>query len=125
MRRWRDFAQQWALNWSSRALEQVLAAFTDNVVFSSPVALSVTGSAVVMGKEALRQYWMRALSLHHSLRFVVDTTLWNPTTSELAIVYDRDINGDRSRGVELLTFGTEGLIVRGEAFYGASRDSAK
>jgi hypothetical protein len=114
----RAFAERWAGQWNRRDVEAVLAHFADDAVFSSPVALAVTGHATVVGKAALRAYWCRALDKHESLRFVVERTLWDPKAAEMAIIYDRDINDRRQRGVEVLTFGAAGLVIRGEAFYG-------
>lgn len=42
-----DFAVQWAEAWNRRAVEDVLEHFHEDVVFASPTALAVTGSAVV------------------------------------------------------------------------------
>jgi hypothetical protein len=114
----RAFAEQWARNWNARNVEAVLAHFAEDVVFSSPVALTVTGKASVVGKSALRAYWRRALDGHPALSFEVQRTLWDQETGELAIIYDREINERHDRAAEVLTFGAGDLIVRGEAFYG-------
>ena len=114
----RSFAEQWAERWNRRDVDAVLAHFADDVVFTSPVALAVTGSATIRGKQLLGTYWRSALERHHSLRFTLQRTLWDPAKSELAIIYDRDVNGRRERGIEVLTFGADRQIVRGEAFYG-------
>jgi len=114
----RAFAEQWARNWNARDVEAVLAHFAEDVVFSSPVALVVTGQASVVGKSALRTYWRRALEGHSALSFKVQNILWDQETRELAIIYDREIDERHDRGAETLTFGDSDLIVRGEAFYG-------
>ena len=114
----REFAQRWADLWNKRDVEGVLAHFADDVVFSSPVALKVTGNACVEGKDALRAYWTQALDSHPVLQFAVVRTLCDSTSDTVAIIYDRDINGRHDRAVEILTFGTSGTIARGEALYG-------
>jgi len=53
-----------------------------------------------------------------SLRFTVDRIIWDAETSELSIIYDRDINGQRDRASEILRFGPSGLVVGGEVHYG-------
>jgi len=113
----RQFAEEWATHWNNRDVESVLAHFADDAVFTSPVAARVTGRATVAGKVALRDYWNRALA-QHTLRFTIVWTLWDALTSELAIVYDREINGRHERAAEVLTFGNGGTVTRGEAFYG-------
>ena len=114
----REFAEHWANLWNNLDVDGVLEHFADDIVFSSPVALKVTGNARVEGKAALRAYWTRALENHPALRFAVIRTLWDSTSNTIAIIYDRDINGHRDRGAEILTFGTSGTVERGEAFYG-------
>jgi hypothetical protein len=68
-----DFAQRWAGAWNAHDLEAVLAHFTDDVVFTSPVAAQLlpgTGG-VLRGKEALRAYWRVGLERIPDLRFDV------------------------------------------------------
>lgn len=114
----RAFAERWADHWNRRDVEAVLAHFADHAVFSSPVAVRVTGEATIHGKQALRAYWDRALANHPSLQFTVNRVLWDADRSELAIIYDRVINGQHDRAAEVLTFDADGCVVRGEAFYG-------
>jgi hypothetical protein len=52
------------------------------------------------------------------MHFSVERIIWDPESSELSILYDREVNGHRDRASEVLRFGTSGLVVRGEAFYG-------
>lgn len=115
----RAFAEAWAANWNARNVDAVLRHCAEGVVFSSPVALKITGRVTLRGRTALRAYWMRALQTHSSLRFALNRALWDSEKSELVIVYDREINVRPERGVEILTFSSENLILRGEAFYGA------
>ncbi len=119
----KTFATRWVNDWNAKDVEAVLAHFADDVVFSSPVALAVTGAGTIRGKVALRAYWRMALETHSSLHFALERTLWDAAASELAIVYDRNVNGRRSRGAEVMTFGSDGLVIRGEAFYGEIPDA--
>ena len=112
------FAQEWAHHWNTRDVEAVLAHFAERAVFSSPVALKVIGEATIHGKKALRAYWSRALADHQSLHFTINRALWDANRSELAIIYDRDVNGRQERGAEVLTFDADGRVICGEAFYG-------
>jgi hypothetical protein len=113
-----DFAVQWADAWNRRAIEDVLQHFHDEVVFVSPTALVVTGSAVVRGKSALREYWTRAMAGIASLRFVVDRALWDAERRELAILYTSSIDGRARRVSENLIFDADGKIVAAEVFHG-------
>jgi ketosteroid isomerase-like protein len=113
-----DYARRWAEAWSRRDLEAVLGHFARDVVFSSPKALQAVGVPTVRGKEALRAYWEAALRDVGSIRFTVVRIIWDADTAELAIIYDRDVDGRRDRAAEVLRFGASGQVVAGEVFYG-------
>ena len=113
-----EYAKDWAEAWNRRDLDAILAHFADDVVFSSPVALQVAGRATVRGKAALRGYWEAALGRVRSLRFAVDRVIWDAAARELAIVYDRDVDGRRERAAEVLRFDRKGKVESGEVFYG-------
>jgi hypothetical protein len=112
------YAERWAEDWNRCDLTAILAHFDEAVEFTSPKALAAVGVATVHGKTALAEYWRIALSRIESLRFVVQRVIWDPATLELAIVYDREVNGLRDRAAEVLLFAPTGLVVRGEVFYG-------
>jgi hypothetical protein len=112
------FADEWAASWNRRDVEAVLAHFHDEVTFTSPTALAVVGSAVVSGKESLRDYWNTALQRIGSLRFAVDRILWDADSRELAIIYTATFDGNSRRVSENLKFDASGLVVSAEVFHG-------
>ena len=112
------FATEWAAAWNRRDVEAVLAHFHDDVIFTSPTALAVVGSATVRGKRALRDYWNTAMGRITALHFTVDRALWDPQRRELAIVYIADIEGKSRRVSENLVFDESGLVVAAEVFHG-------
>lgn len=112
------FAAEWAAAWNRRDLDAVLAHFDDQVAFTSPRAVDVTGAATVHGKAALRAYWTKALAAIGSLRFQVDRAVWDAETRELAIIYTSHIDGRRRRVSENLRFGANGLVASAEVFHG-------
>ena len=65
------FAQEWLAAWNAHDLERILAHWSDDCVFSSPLVPRLLGepSGTVRGKEALRAYWSRGLSAAPGLRF--------------------------------------------------------
>jgi ketosteroid isomerase-like protein len=111
------FAHEWSAAWNARDLERILAHFSDVVIFSSPKAVDAIGRSTVRGKPALRDYWQRALAEITSLRFTVVRVIWDQQR-DLAIVYDRTVNGRSDRALELLTLDPAGRVVIGEVFYG-------
>jgi uncharacterized protein (TIGR02246 family) len=68
-----ELAGRWVAAWNSHDVEAVLTHFSDDVVFTSPVAAQlVPGSAgVLRGKDALRAYWTTALERVPDLHFEV------------------------------------------------------
>jgi len=113
------FVAGWIDAWNRRDIEAVLAHFADGVTFTSPVAAAITGSATVRGKDAIRAYWQAALARSTRLVFTLDHALWDTEGRELAIVYERDADGARSRMCEMLAFDAAGRVVRGEVMHGA------
>jgi len=114
------FAADWADAWNARAIERVLAHFHEDVIFTSPTAVAVVGTATVRGKAALRSYWSAALDRISSLRFTVDRALWDPALRELAIVYSAEIDGKTRRVSENLIFNEDGQVTAAEVFHGAT-----
>jgi ketosteroid isomerase-like protein len=112
------YADRWVADWNRKDVEAVLALFSDDVVFTSAKAETIVGSSRMEGKAALRQYWTLALARIQSLHFTLDSVI--SEGDRAGIVYTSEINGKRMRAIELLTFGRDGLIREGEAFYGVS-----
>jgi limonene-1,2-epoxide hydrolase len=113
-----EYAHRWADAWNRLDVEAVLEHFDQEVAFSSPKALEAVGLPTVHGKDALRDYWTKALQPVTSLRFTIVRVVWDPHTSELAIIYDRQVNGRPDRAAEILRFGLTGRVIHGEVFYG-------
>jgi len=115
-----ELTRHWIDSWNARDLEAVLTHFDDSVRFTSPKALAVMGRATVEGKSELRRYWEGRLALIRSLRFTLDRYFWDDDERALTIVYDAEINGQRTRACEILRLGESGRALEGEAMYGAS-----
>jgi len=114
------FADEWIEAWNSLDVERVLSHFSDDVVFTSPMAAATVGHATVCGKEALRAYWSTRVGTIKSLRFTLDRIVFDPASSELLIVYEAALDGQRKRACEMLRLSPDGRAVGGEAMYGAS-----
>ena len=114
------FAAKWAAAWNRRDIEAVLEHFEDDVIFTSPTALVVTGVRTVHGKDALRTYWSAALAGIRSLRFIVDRVVWDARNRELAIIYTSEIDGSTRRVSENLAFSLAGRVMSAEVFHGVT-----
>jgi ketosteroid isomerase-like protein len=113
-----EFARWWAQAWSNRDVDAVVACFADNVRFVSPRAAEVTGNPVVVGRQALRDYWQRAVESVESIVFNLEQVLEDVGGEKIVIVYTSDIDGQRKRACEFMQFDDEGKIVAAEAMHG-------
>ncbi len=66
-----EFVGAWVSAWNARELEAVLAHFSDDVVFTSPLAAQIVpqSKGVIRGKAALREYWSEGLRRNPELHF--------------------------------------------------------
>lgn len=114
------FAREWVAAWNRGDLEVVLAWFAEDTVFVSQTAAAVTGQAEVRGKAALRAYWAQALrSLPAPLQFTLDAFFWDAERRAILVVFLSTERARTVRKAELMQFGADGLIHRGEGFAGA------
>ncbi|MEU6740982.1 YybH family protein [Streptosporangium sandarakinum] len=68
----RKFVDDWVTAWNAHDLEALLAHFTEDVTFRSPVAAQLLGGdGIIRGKAALRAYWAEGLRRIPGLRFEV------------------------------------------------------
>jgi ketosteroid isomerase-like protein len=94
------FARQWVKDWNAHDVDSLLKHFTDDVVFTSPVAVRIFGGdGVIRGKEALRNYWSEGVRLNQGLHFEVLALYVGIST--LVINYRNQAGGVAS---EVLTF---------------------
>jgi steroid delta-isomerase len=110
-------ADRWFEAWNARDLPAVLSLFSEDVVFTSPKAASLTGSPTVRGKSALAAYWIQALARLQQIHFTPRQILHRENT--LVIHYFATLNGQTQHALELFTFNPQGLIATGQVFYGA------
>lgn len=107
------FAEGWIAAWNSHDLDRVLALFDDEAVFTSPLALRVCPEShgVVRGKQALRDYWSRALNERPALAFTL-TGLFAGIDS-LVIGFRGEDGVERA---EILQF-RDGKVIAGQGTY--------
>ena len=108
-----EFAQKWIEAWNRRDLDAVLAHFSDDFEFSSPFISQVAGEPTgrLIGKEAVRTYWQKALSRLPDLHFELVHVLTGVNC--ITILY----RGHRGLSAEVLQFGPDDRAMRGQALY--------
>lgn len=108
-----DFVREWARAWNERDLPAVLAHFSEDAVFTSPIAASIhpTSSGLVRGKRAIEKYWTHALSQNAKLHFEI-TGIFTGVDCVL-IRFLNEAGADR---IEVLHF-KDGLVVEGHGTF--------
>ena len=107
-----NFAEAWIDDWNSHDIERVLAHYTDDAEFRSPVAQRRTGDGVVRGKEALRAYWTPAFKLRPELHFTLKKAFAGH--GAVSIHYGDELGREV---IETLVLGSDGKAVLGIASY--------
>lgn len=116
----RKFAEEWIRNFNARDVDAVLSHFADDVEFTSPRAVAITGKATVRSRRELADYWRTSLKSVESLHFTLDHVINDEAASRLTIVYVSDVNGRKIRAAEFFDFDGSGRVARGEAMHGAA-----
>lgn len=109
----RHFAESWISAWNRHDLDAVLAHYSDDFEFSSPLIRQFAGetSGRLVGKEAVRAYWSAALARLPDLRFELVEVLAG--IDGLLILY----RGHRGLAAEVFEFDANGQVRRGQALY--------
>ncbi len=113
------FAESWIAAWNRRDVEAVLAHYSDDAQFVSPVARHIVGRPILRNKDELADYWRTGLARISSLEFTLDHAAWDEKRRELNVVYEANLNGECKRACEIMQFDATGRQIRGEALYGA------
>lgn len=113
------FAESWIAAWNRRDVEAVLAHYSEEAQFVSPVARNLVGRPILRTKQELENYWGTALARISTLEFKLDHAAWDERRLELNVIYEANLNGERKRACEIMQFDTTGRQVRGEALFGA------
>ena len=116
-----EFVDSWIRAWNAHDLDGVLSHFSDDVVFSSPVAVRLLAGSdgVIRGKQALREYWEEGLRRIPDLHFDIEGVYVG--VGVLVINYSNQIGGLVN---EVLVFDGD-LVKEGYGTYlGESADPA-
>lgn len=108
-----EFARDWIDAWNSHDLERILSHYSDRFEMRSPVIVQIAGepSGTLTGKEAVGQYWAKALALIPDLRFELITVL---TGIDSLTLYYR---GARGLAAEVFQFGPDRKVSNAWAHY--------
>lgn len=108
------FAESWRVNWCKVDIDAVVSHFSEDAEMRSPLAEKLTGSPVVKGADAIRQYWQRAYGHIKSADLQLLSWSWDRPMRRLTVWWRLD----DVRASEFMDFDTTGRVVRSEAFCG-------
>lgn len=108
-----SFTAAWLAAWNAHDLEAALSHFSDDAVFTSPLAAElVPGSrGVIRGKEALRAYWTMGLARNPGLHFELEGAY---VGADVIVIHYRNHRG--MLVCEVLEV-ADGMVTRGHATY--------
>lgn len=108
------FAEEWINAWNSHDLEDILSHYAKNIEVTTPMIALATGGkeSTLKGKEAVREYWRKALNKFPDLHF----ELIRSTTGvdSVALFYKSIMD---KYAVEVMFFDDEGKINKMYAHY--------
>jgi hypothetical protein len=108
------FADDWIDAWNSRDLDRVLDHYADDFEMTSPVIIQIANepSGMLKGKQAVGDYWKKALQLIPDLHFKLLSTLIG--VNSITLYY----KGARDRmAAEVFHFGPDRKVVKAYAHY--------
>jgi ketosteroid isomerase-like protein len=109
-----DYVKHWVAAFEAKDLDRVLAFYTDDVIFHSPLVarLSHDPSGTVQGKAALRAYVKKGFEVFDHIKFTVLDVLRG--VDSIAIHY-KGITG--THVVEVLFFDKDGVVRESYVHY--------
>lgn len=108
------FAEAWISSWNSHDMEDILNHYSDDIEITTPMIKLAGGieSGSLKGKEAVAEYWNRALTKIPDLHFeLVDVA---EGVDSVALYYKSVMN---KMAVEVMFFNEEGKVSRMIAHY--------
>lgn len=107
-----DLGRQWIAAWNSRDLERVLKLYAEDAEMTSDKiqALGLDSTGTLSGKDKLRIYWGKALTLLPNLQFSLIDVFVSPDS--IVVFY---ANERGAKICEYLRLDANGKIVQGSA----------
>ena len=107
-------ANDWGAAWNAHDLPRVLQHYTEDFQMISPfiARIAENASGTLIGKEAVGNYWAKALQKYPDLHFTVHEVLF--CVNSVCICYDSILG---LQAVEWLLFDESGLVVAASGSY--------
>jgi len=106
--------QQWISAWNAHDMPSILSHYSDDLIMVSPMIQRLMGvsSSSLHGKNAVAEYWQKALQHVPDLKFELLFACWG----EKSVILNYKGVGGRVVS-EVLQFNESGQICRGHAHY--------
>jgi ketosteroid isomerase-like protein len=110
----KNYAYEWIDAWNSHDLERILAYYSDDFEMTTPLIVKLMNhpTGTLKGKETIKPFWEKALTLIPGLRFELLDVL--SSVDSISIHY-KAVFG--KRGMEVLFFDSKGKIKKSIAHY--------
>ncbi len=107
----RSFAKDWIDAWNAHDLERILEHYDEDVAFTSPFVVAVTGrtDGTLIRKQPLREYFQAALDRYDDLHFT--DLIVHVGMDSATLVYTCHVGGTDRRAAETMLL-RQGRAVR-------------
>ena len=108
-----NFAYEWIEFWNSHDLQRIIEHYPDYFEMSSPYIIKISGvpSGILMGKDAVGEYWVNALAIIPDLKFELISKLINVNSIKLCY------KGPKGISAEVFHLNAYGQVIRSYAHY--------
>lgn len=108
------YAKHWITSWNSHDVERILEHYSDDVEITTPMIRIAGGLDIgtLRGKEAVGNYWKRALRKIPDLHFeLLDVTV---SVNSIAVYYNSVMN---RKAIEIMFFNEIGEVNKAIVYY--------
>ena len=109
-----SFSDEWLDAWNEHELENILVHYSADVRFYSPgiAKLTNTDNPYLVGRKALREYWLKAFEMFPDLHFELSGKYYGARA--MSLNYKNQLG---QAVIESFVFGPNGLVVLSIASY--------
>jgi hypothetical protein len=120
------FIQDWLEGWNSRDVDRIMTHYSEHATFQSPsvLALKPKGEAIVRGRAAIRELYVKALERFPSLRFELEDVIERP--SAVILLYRKINVFAEAPGLTVEMFElADGLVTRNVVYWGSEEVASR
>lgn len=114
----------WISAWNRKDIEKVLAGFSEDAIFCSPMAARFGNSGTLNGKNVIGSYWRAAVSELGHIHFRPLAMICDETAQAMVIHYEAELGDSTLRACEIFNF-ADGRKIAAEALYGEAKTRSK